>query len=94
MPDYRRALCPVRRGVITGIRPYARYHAVLSSLPGREGPALSRAVSETGGPCGTEGAVGSSCSVVYSAVVVANGDLADQRAGMEPAGSPRAECQL
>ena len=25
MPDYRRALCPVRRGVITGIRPYARY---------------------------------------------------------------------
>ena len=26
MPDYRRALCPVRRGVITGIRPYARYH--------------------------------------------------------------------
>eukprot|EP01043_Picozoa_sp_COSAG02_P007307 COSAG02_NODE_217_length_28595_cov_19.642371_9_plen_121_part_00 len=26
MPDHRRALCPVRRGVITGIRPYARYH--------------------------------------------------------------------
>eukprot|EP01043_Picozoa_sp_COSAG02_P003507 COSAG02_NODE_86_length_39084_cov_17.815724_7_plen_137_part_00 len=25
MPDPRRALCPVRRGVITGIRPYARY---------------------------------------------------------------------
>ena len=26
MPDHRRALCPVRRGVIiTGIRPYARY---------------------------------------------------------------------
>ena len=25
MPARRRALCPVRRGVITGIRPYARY---------------------------------------------------------------------
>ena len=25
MPGHRRALCPVRRGVITGIRPYARY---------------------------------------------------------------------
>ena len=28
MPDPPRALCPVRRGVITGIRPYARYHDV------------------------------------------------------------------
>jgi hypothetical protein len=27
MPGHRRALCPVRRGVITGIRPYARYHS-------------------------------------------------------------------
>ena len=26
MPDPPRALCPVRRGVITGRRPYARYH--------------------------------------------------------------------
>ena len=26
MPGALRALCPVRRGVITGIRPYARYH--------------------------------------------------------------------
>eukprot|EP01043_Picozoa_sp_COSAG02_P020967 COSAG02_NODE_1051_length_14956_cov_3.414216_14_plen_72_part_00 len=25
MPGALRALCPVRRGVITGIRPYARY---------------------------------------------------------------------
>ena len=29
MPDPRRALCPVSRGVITGIRPYARYHGRL-----------------------------------------------------------------
>ena len=28
MPGALRALCPVRRGVITGIRPYARYHGL------------------------------------------------------------------
>jgi hypothetical protein len=27
MPGALRALCPVGRGVITGIRPYARYQA-------------------------------------------------------------------
>ena len=31
MPGALRALCPVRRGVITGIRPYARYHWIQPS---------------------------------------------------------------
>ena len=26
-PDHRRALCPAGRGALSGIRPYARYHA-------------------------------------------------------------------
>ena len=32
MPGALRALCPVRRGVITGIRPYARYQFASDSL--------------------------------------------------------------
>ena len=37
MPDHRRALCPVRRGVITGIRPYARYQGLAGKSNVRRG---------------------------------------------------------